>query len=204
VRVSLPAGSRRGVLGQGAWLTATSFPTRTSPVKRGKWVLTQLLCAEPPPPPPGVPNLAAETGGGGTMRQRMEAHRTQPQCAACHKVMDPIGFGLDGFDGIGAARTTDNGQPLDTTGSMPDGQAFSDAGGLASILGADARFSRCLTQKMFAFALGRGPQTSDAPYLDRLGADLTAGGDRLSALVEAIALSAPFRLRQIPSGGASP
>ena len=189
-KITLPA-NRRGLLGQASVLTVSSYPNRTSPVKRGKWVLGQLLCAAPPPPPPGVEGLKPEASPTGTTRQRMEAHRKNPTCATCHSIMDPIGFGLDSYDGIGAFRTMENGFPLDVSGTLPDGTRFVGAKELGDHLATDARFPRCVTQQLYTYALGRGPESSDDVYLD----EIAGRARKMKDIVLEIVLSQPFRER---------
>lgn len=195
-RVKLDDKARGGLLSQGSILTVTSFATRTSPVKRGKWVLTQLLCSEPPPPPPGVEGLKQETVPTGSTRDRLEAHRQNPACAACHNIMDPLGFGLEHYDGIGAWRDDENGFPVDATGTMPTGETFDGVAGLTAILADDTRFSTCVAEKLFTYALGRGRVKGDAPHLDHINEQFAAEGQRLRDLIAIIATSEPFRLRR--------
>jgi hypothetical protein len=134
VKVNLAATERRGILSQGSFLTVTSHQNRTSPVLRGKWVLTQLLCLEVPPPPPDVNVTLDPAKAGGTLRQQMEAHRANPVCATCHKQMDPIGLGLENYDAIGVHRTTDQGLPIDASGELPDGRQFNGAQQLSTLV----------------------------------------------------------------------
>ena len=157
-RVTLDGEKRGGLLTQGAILTVSSYPTRTSPPVRGKWVLENLLGAAPPPPPPDVPVLnEANLGKTVSMRERMEQHRKDPSCAVCHNQMDPIGFGLESYDAVGAWRDKDGDIPIDTSGVLPDGKSFQGAKDLKQILrGQSAAFTRNLTEKMLTFALGRG------------------------------------------------
>jgi hypothetical protein len=202
VRVALAADSpRRGLLGKAAILTVTSAPARTSPVKRGKWLLDRLLCASPPPPPPNIPSLP-EPGGatGTTVRERLEAHRRDPRCNSCHKTIDPLGFALENFDGIGAWRTTDGEAPVDASGSLPDGRAFAGAPQLAALLAEDARFTHCVTQKALTYALGRGLTRPDQCAADAIAADLAQGDATVRDLFTRIALSAPFRTQATPKG----
>jgi hypothetical protein len=201
-RVGLPP-TRRGILSQGSLLAVTSHPDRTSPVRRGQWVLQQLLCEPPPPPPPSVEGLPAEATPTGTLRQRMERHRSQPSCAACHALMDPIGFAFEGFDAVGVARTTDSGFPIDTTGTLPGtGESFADNTALAALLQRDPRFPRCVTQQMFTYALGRGPAGYDQPAIDGITAAWSAGGMRLRDLVLRVVTSESFTSRRgEPAGG---
>jgi hypothetical protein len=199
-RVSL-AGSARGggLLTQASILTLTSFPNRTSPVIRGKWVLENLLDAAPPPPPPDVPKLAetAQAELTGTLRQRMEAHRANPNCISCHAQMDPIGFGLENFDAIGQWRDRDtNNQPIDPSGTLPDGTSFQGAAGLKQILMAQKdQFCKCLTNRMLTFALGRGMEAYDKPLIDKIEGGLKAKDYKFSALILQIVESDAFQKR---------
>ncbi len=196
-RVSLAGTSRVGIVTQGSVLTVTSHSDRTSPVKRGLWVLSQLLCAAPPPPPANTAALA-EAGAmpTGTLRQRMEQHRRDPGCASCHQTMDPIGFGFEGFDGVGVTRTMDSGFPIDATGRLPTGESFESPAQLAAILANDPRYSRCVARHLLTYALGRGLGTDDDAALDGIQQAWRGGGLRLRDLVEHVALSEPFRLRR--------
>jgi hypothetical protein len=202
-RISLAETGRCGVLTQAAVLTVTSNPTRTSPVKRGKWVLENLLGAPPPAPPPGADDLkaAAHDGRPATLRQRLELHRTKPECAHCHARMDPLGFGLENFDAVGAWRDRDEGQPIDATGTLPDGRSFRGPHALRAVLkerGGD--FRRCLTEKLMTYALGRGLTLADRCAVDRVVRELSQS-DRFSALVLAIVQSEPFQKRGRASEG---
>lgn len=202
-RVPLAGSARRGVLTQGSVLLMTSYPARTSPVRRGKWVLEQLLCSPPPPPPPNVIGDFGKGPGTGTLRQRLEQHRSNAFCAACHKSMDPIGFALENFDGIGTYRTMDGGAPVDASGVLPDGRSFHDATELATILAADPQLGRCALQKMFTYALGRVPTAEDAATLDAIHEPLSAAGYPAAQLVLQIALSEAFRNRRGEGDGPS-
>jgi len=158
VKVPLAADSHRGgILAQGGFLTATSHPNKTSPVKRGKWVLNQLLCLDVPPPPPGVQTSLDQSMAGGTLRDVLEHHRADPLCSSCHNVMDPLGFGLENYDAVGAYRTLDSGIAIDSKGNLPGGATFSGAAELSSKIASDPRFANCVTQKLYAYALGRLP-----------------------------------------------
>ncbi len=200
-RVELADDARGGVLTQASILTVTSNPTRTSPVKRGKWVLEQLLGTPPPAPPPNVPELEAADGElSGTLREQMEQHRADPTCASCHKLMDPLGFGLENFDAIGRWRDREGEQEIDASGELPSGEKFFGPGELRQVLlSRAAEFRRALAEKMLVYALGRGLVASDQQALEGMVAQLEAGDDRFSALVLAIAQSAPFH--QLPAGG---
>lgn len=195
-RLPLDGTTRRGLLTHASLLAAESYPTRTSPVRRGKWVLEQLLCTPPPPPPPNVIGDFGQPGSGGTLRQRLEAHRQKPVCASCHSLMDPIGLSLEGFDAIGRARTTDEGLPVDTTGQLLDGRRFADAAELAGLLADDARLPRCAAEKLFTYAIGRHPGESDHARLDALVTAYEAGDRTVYALIEALLRSDAFRNRR--------
>ena len=198
-RVALQGTSRGGILTHASVLTVTSNPTRTSPVKRGRWVLEQLLGSPPPPPPPDVPELAEEREAvrGNTLRQRLEQHRADPACANCHAKMDPIGFALENYNAIGAFRTKDGEVEIDSTGELPDGTAFHGIADLKQILkDRKRRFARCLTEKMLTYALGRGLAYFDLPTVERIVAQLEAKDYRSSVLITEIVKSDPFRLRR--------
>jgi hypothetical protein len=198
-RVMLGDRKRGGVLTMASVLTSTSTPARTSPVKRGKWVLESILGTPPPPPAPDVGALRenADDKQKLTVRERMEKHRTNPQCAACHARMDPIGFGLENYDAIGAWRDQDDGLPIDPTAKLPDGQAFTGAEELRKILLArKGDFIRCLTEKMMTYALGRGIEFSDRAAVRKIGDSIARQDDKLSALVAEIVKSYPFRYRR--------
>ncbi|MCB9681125.1 MAG: DUF1592 domain-containing protein [Alphaproteobacteria bacterium] len=182
-------------------LTATSYPTRTSPVKRGVWVLSSLLCDEPPPPPADVPGFPEPDASASTVRERLAAHRTNPSCAACHDRMDPIGLSFEHFNGIGAWREVDQGETIDATGQLPDGTALDGVGSLADVLVDDPRFGHCLAEKTFTYALNRKPGTDDAPYIDDVDKALHAGGFTLESLLTAIVTSDPFRMQGTASSG---
>ncbi|MBN9689653.1 MAG: DUF1592 domain-containing protein [Verrucomicrobia bacterium] len=198
VRVSLVGTPRQGLLTQGSILTLTSNPTRTSPVKRGKWVLENLLATPPPPPPPNVPELEAGEKLTGTLRQRMEKHRENAMCASCHERMDPIGFALEHFDGIGGYREKDGNEVVETAGALSSGEAFQDHRELNQVLAAAKRddFLRCLTEKMLTYALGRGLEYYDKPAVQKIVGQLKSGEGRFSTLVLGVVESAPFQMRR--------
>jgi len=205
-RVSLDGTPRRGVLTQASVLTVTSTPTRTSPVKRGKWVLEDLLGTPPPPAPPSVPALPIDSHPvTGTMREQMEQHRVDPVCASCHARMDPIGFGLENFDAIGRWRTQDGTAPIDPAGKLVSGESFKSAIELIAILGDQKRdhFVRNLSEKMLTYALGRGIEPYDRPAVDRIMEETAAGGYRFSSLVTAVIKSLPFEYQRAGTGGDS-
>lgn len=199
-RVKLTDGRRGGVLTQASVLTVTSNPTRTSPVKRGRWVLEQLLGTPPPPPPPNVPELKDDKNAElkGSLRQRMEQHRADPNCASCHARMDPLGFGLENYDAVGAWREKDGGFPIDSSGTLPNGASFQGPTDLKKILKGRSRdFARCLTEKMLIYALGRGLESRDRCVLDAIVEELPRRDYRFSALATAIVKSQPFRNRSV-------
>jgi hypothetical protein len=194
-RVSLVGTPRGGVLTQGAILAVTSSPTRTSPVRRGKWILENLLGVSPPPPPSGVEALreGQEVGASGTLRQRLEAHRTDPACASCHRRMDPLGFGLENFDAVGRWRTEDEGGPIDASGTLSRSRTFRGPAELrALLLSRRDAFARCLSEKMLTYALGRGLTRADRREVDGIAEALAREGYRFSALVRAVVESRPF------------
>ena len=195
-RVDVTGTARGGLLGLGSVLTVTSFPTRTSPVRRGKWVLEQLMCAPPPPPPAGVEGELDDVDPNASLRERLAQHRADPTCATCHDQMDPIGLGMEAFDGIGAFRTMHGGRPVDASGRLPDGQAFVGTRALAAALATDRRFTDCFAQKMFVYALGRGNEPADHCELRRLRAAFGEADHRVSDLVASMATSRSFTHRR--------
>jgi Protein of unknown function (DUF1592)/Protein of unknown function (DUF1588)/Protein of unknown function (DUF1585)/Protein of unknown function (DUF1587)/Protein of unknown function (DUF1595)/Ca-dependent carbohydrate-binding module xylan-binding/Planctomycete cytochrome C len=192
--VSLKGTGRAGLLTQASILAVTSNPTRTSPVKRGKWILDNLLGKSPPPAPPGVPELE-KVKLSGTLRQRLEQHRLDPACANCHKLMDPIGFALENFDAIGRYRTQDQNQPIDSTGELPDGTLVRNAQELRAVLSSKHRddFVQCLTEKMLTYALGRGLEYYDKCAVDKIMGELKQDNYRFSTLLTEIINSDPFQ-----------
>ncbi|HEX8203613.1 MAG TPA: DUF1592 domain-containing protein [Isosphaeraceae bacterium] len=196
-QVQLKDDRRGGVLTQASVLTVTSNPTRTSPVKRGKWILEQILGTPPPPPPPDVPDLKEEKKPTGSVRQRLEQHRANPSCAVCHARMDPLGFGLENFDATGAWRDRDGSFPIDASGTLPSGRSFSGPGQLKAILlDRKEEFARCLTEKMLTYALGRGLEDPDRCVVERIVAELARDRYRFSRLVLGVVRSDPFRNRK--------
>jgi len=198
-RVELPAGSPRGgVLTMGSVLLATSQPTRTSPVIRGKWILEQILGTPPPPPPPNVPPLEAKhIDPNLPIKKRLEIHRDSPDCAGCHAKIDPIGFALENFDAVGAFRTMDGPNPVDASGELPNGTKFTGAGDLKRIVKGD-KFVHGLAEKMMIYALGRGLERYDKRALAAVVSATRQSGHRFSALVLAIVKSDPFLKRKSP------
>jgi hypothetical protein len=198
-RVTLQDRGRGGLLTQASVLTVTSNPTRTSPVKRGKWILEQILGAPPPSPPPNVPELSEDKKdvAAASLRQRMEVHRRNPACANCHAKMDPIGFALENFNAVGAFRTKDGSFDIDATGEFADGTKFTGPAELkAIVLQRKEEFTRCLTEKLLIYALGRGLEYYDRPTVERIVKALSAGNYKFSVLINQIVQSDAFRKRR--------
>ena len=195
---------RVGILGHGSILTVTSYPTRTSPVLRGKWILENLIGAPPPPPPPDVPDLpdASEDGAPATVRARLEAHRANPACASCHQMMDPLGFALESFDAIGRWRTTDNasGAAIDPSGTLPGGTAFDGVAELRMALLDEpwrSEFVGTFAKKLLTYALGRGVESFDQSAIRQIVRDAAADDHRWSAIITGIVKSVPFQMREV-------
>jgi hypothetical protein len=196
-RVTVTQDARRGLLGKGSVLMATSHSDRTAPVVRGKWILENVLGSPPPAPPPNVPPLQTEPGAAPkTMRERMEQHRANPACASCHKAMDPIGFAMENMDAVGAWRTLEAGAPIDASGQLTDGTVVNGVVDLRqALLRRPEIFVSTLTEKLMIYALGRGLQPADMPVVRRIVREAGAQDYRFSALIGGIVHSAPFRLR---------
>ena len=199
-RVALPDAARRGLLGHGSFLTVTSASNRTSPVKRGKWILENLLGATVPSPPPGVEtNLEKTVAHGSTptsLRQRLEQHRANPSCASCHAVMDPIGFSLEPFDLIGKERDTDDGIPVNAAGTLVDGTRLDGPASLRrALLDRREAFVATAAEKLLTYALGRRIEYFDMPAVRAIARDTARNGHRFSALVTGIVQSAPFQMK---------
>jgi hypothetical protein len=196
-RVELDGEQRSGIVTQASILRVSSYATRTSPVLRGKWVLDTLLGTAPPPPPDGIPPLVEkDLGTAASMRQRLEQHRANPSCAACHNSMDPIGFSLENYDAAGAWRTIDGNFDIDSSGTLPDGRAIRGAKGLKEVLKADAPlFAHNFTEKLMTYALGRGLERSDQPVVEKISQDIASEDYRFMSLVSQIVNSRPFRMR---------
>ena len=196
-RVELPADSERGgVMTMGAVLTLTSNTTRTSPVKRGLFVLDQMLGAPPPPPPADIPPLeqAVHANPNATVRERLAAHVAVASCAACHNRLDPIGLAFEHFDAIGQWRDTENGKPVDSTGTLPDGAVLTGSADLKrTIMARSDQFVESLSSKVLTYALGRGVEPFDRPAIRAIAQRTRAQSDRFSALIESIVLSETFR-----------
>jgi mono/diheme cytochrome c family protein len=198
-RVTLANEARRGILGQASVLTVTSYPNRTSPVERGKWILTNLLGVPPQPPPPDVPPLQETSADGKvlSLRERMERHRANPVCAGCHKVMDPIGFALESFDGVGRWRNTEEGVAINTTGTLFNGAEVEGIVGLRRNLVAQPEiFVGVMTEKMLTYALGRGLEYYDMPAVRKIVRDAKSRDFRFSSIVLGIARSTPFQMKE--------
>ncbi|MDA0282944.1 MAG: DUF1592 domain-containing protein [Planctomycetota bacterium] len=198
-KVSLNAQQRAGILTHASILTLTSNPDRTSPVKRGKWILENILGESPPPPPPGVPELEETRKGNpnASMREQLELHRADPGCASCHRTMDVLGFGFENFDAIGRWRDKDGSQTIDSSGKLPSGEAFSGPAELVRLLkGRRAEFARCLSEKMLTYALGRGLEYYDRCATDVILKRLNDNDYRFSELVLGIVTSKPFQKRR--------
>jgi hypothetical protein len=195
-RVDAP--HRGGVLSEGAVLLVTSYPTRTSPVLRGKWILENILGSPPPPPPPNVPPLSdnAEISAH-SLREQLEKHRADRACASCHAKIDPLGFSLEQFDAIGRFRTEEGGAPVEASGSLPDGTAVDGLAGLRKlILDRRDEFVECLAAKMLTYALGRGLESYDQPAVRAIRRRAAADEYRFSSLVVGVVNSVPFRMRK--------
>ncbi|HKV37879.1 MAG TPA: DUF1592 domain-containing protein, partial [Blastocatellia bacterium] len=198
-RVHLAKDTHRGgILTQASVLTVSSYATRTSPVLRGKWVLENLLNAAPPPPPPDVPNLdESKIGRASSLREQLEEHRKNPTCASCHSRMDPLGFGLENFNAIGAWRIRDGQFPIDASGTLPDGRTFEGPGGLEAILMSQPdKFADCLARKLLTYGLGRGLESYDDTAVKKIVSQAKANNYRFSSLIMAIVESEPFQMRK--------
>ncbi len=197
-RVSLKGQPRAGVLTHASILTLTSNPTRTSPVKRGKWVLENLLATPPPPPAPNVPELDGQKELTGTLRQRMEQHRANPTCASCHTKMDAIGFALENYDGIGAFRALDGGAPIDPSGEFSAADKFRGPVELASLLARQKKddYVRCMVEKMLTYSLGRGLEYYDRTATKEIAEGLAKRRHTFSGLVLEVVNSVPFQKRR--------
>jgi hypothetical protein len=197
-RVELTTPERGGVLSHGSVLAVSSYPTRTSVVIRGKYILQNILGTPPPPPPPDVPQLDEQAvGTKASLRQQMESHRTTAICASCHSRMDPLGFALENYDAIGKWRTMDGEFPVDSSGVLPDGKRFSSPAEMRTILNERLdEFSRTLTEKMLVYALGRGLERYDRPTVRQITGRVEASGHGLQTLVREVVKSLPFQSRR--------
>jgi len=206
-RVPLDGLRRAGLITQASVLTTTSMPNRTSPVARGAWVLTRLLCAPPPPPPPDVPALPeADLQAPTTARVLLERHRKDPNCASCHRMIDPIGLGLENYDAIGRWRDEDLGAAIDAAGELPDGSRFEGAVELGALLARDPRVASCLAANFFTYAVSRHPTAGspDDRHVQAILRSTDKGGVHLQDLVLAMVQSDPFRLRRGEPDATSP
>ncbi|PYR43184.1 MAG: hypothetical protein DMF93_03835, partial [Acidobacteria bacterium] len=196
-RVAFADGIRGGLLGQGSVLTVTSYPNRTSVTMRGRWLLANILGAPPPPPPPDIPALK-EAGADGqprSLRERMELHRKNPACAACHQRMDPLGFALENFDALGKWREASDGAPIDPAAAFPDGSRFEGIRGLRALLaGHKEDFARTLAEKLLAYAIGRGLDYRDMPAVRAIARDAARADYSWSSIVVGIVKSPPFSM----------
>lgn len=195
-QVSLAGTQRRGVLTHASVLTVTSNPTRTSPVKRGKWVLEQLMCIPPPPPPPGVEGLPEDVNAE-TLREKLALHREDPVCASCHDMMDPIGLALEHFDAVGQWREDDNGGTIDTTNTFFTGEPFEGHGEMIDLVVKSESLERCATTKIMTYAMGRlATEEKDWCAIDAATYAALENGGSLSDIIAEVAKSAPFRMRR--------
>jgi mono/diheme cytochrome c family protein len=197
-KVDLTTDQRGGLLGQAGVLTVSSYPTRTSVVIRGKYVLENILGTPPPPPPPDVPALdETKIGASGTLRQQMEQHRSNPVCASCHSKMDVLGFGLENYDGVGKWRTTDGKFPVDSSGTLPNGKTFNGPAQMREVLmGELPQFAHCLTEKLLTYSLGRGLEPFDRRTETSIEKALAASDYKFQTLIFEIVRSMPFQMRR--------
>jgi len=197
-RVELTNDQRGGVLSQGSVLAVSSYPSRTSPTIRGKYILNNILGTPPPPPPPDVPALDdSKVGSAVSLRKQLEAHRSNPVCASCHNRMDVLGFGLENYDAIGKWRTMDGKFPIDVGGTMPNGKSFKTAAEMRTVLmGSLPQVGRCLTEKIMTYALGRGMQTYDNRTIEAINTRVAADGYKFQTLIYEVVRSLPFQSRR--------
>lgn len=202
-RVALPNRQRGGILGMASVLTATSYPLRTSPVQRGKWILENILGDPPSPPPPDAGVLPPDDKGRHnlTLRQQLERHRRDARCASCHSKMDPLGLALESYDGIGRWRTENHGRPINASTTMWDGQAVDGPVALKDwLMGREDAFLRTATRKLLIYALGRDVALPDEKVMDSIVAEVRMANGKVRALIKAVAMSYPFRHRRGPGG----
>jgi hypothetical protein len=199
-RVALTNPERGGLLSHGSILTVTSYPTRTSPVLRGKWILENIVGAPPPPPPPDIPDLADSANGSAKdLRAALQAHRAKAACASCHDRLDPLGFALENYDATGRFRAEEGGAKIDASGALPGGVMLDGPGDLKRILSErQDEFVDCLTEKLLTYALGRGLEHYDMPAIRQIRRETARGGYQFSALVNALVNSVPFQMRRSP------
>jgi hypothetical protein len=202
--VVLASPERGGILTHGSILTVTSYPTRTSPVLRGKWILENVMVAPPPPPPPDVPDLADSANTSAkNLRQALEKHRENAACASCHSRLDPLGFALENFDAIGKFRAKEGDVEIDASGLMPNGTTVRGPGDLKKVL-LERRdeFVECLAEKLLTYALGRGLEHPDMPAVRQIRREAARNSYKFSALALAIVNSTPFQKRKVPARAA--
>jgi mono/diheme cytochrome c family protein len=197
-RVTFENGERGGLLRHGSILMVTSYATRTSPVIRGKWILSNILGVPPPPPPVTPPPLKEHTAGKATtMRERLAEHRANPACAGCHKLMDPVGFSMENYDAVGRWRNAEDGVPIDASGGLPDGSKFEGVAGLQqALLSRPEVFAGTFTEKLMTYALGRGVEYYDAPAVRKVVGEARTSDFRFSSFILGIVNSTPFQMRR--------
>jgi hypothetical protein len=199
-RVTLTDENRRGLLGHASILTITSYPNRTSPVLRGKWIMENVLGTPPPPPLPNVPALEENTPGAAakSVRERLAAHRESPVCATCHDVMDPLGLALENFDAVGRWRTRELGGVIDASGQLADGTPVDGAKSLReALVGSEDQFVQATVEKLLTYALGRGLEYTDMPTVRSIAHQAESDDYRFSSLILELANSRPFRMRMV-------
>jgi hypothetical protein len=199
-KVPVNGEERGGVITQASVLMVSSYPTRTSPVVRGKWILENILATPPPPPPPNVPDLKAEAANSAKdLRAALEKHRSNPACASCHVRLDAMGFSLENFDAIGKFRAVEDGVKVDASGSLPGGIHFVGPAGLKQMLmGRKEYFVECISEKLLTYALGRGLEHYDLPVVRQIRREASAKEFRFSEVVLAVVNSVPFQMRRTP------
>jgi hypothetical protein len=197
-RVELTGDQRSGVLTQASVLTVSSYPTRTSVVLRGKYLLENILNAPPPPPPPDLPRLNEDTiGKAASLRQQMEQHRSDALCASCHSKMDVLGFGMENYDAIGRWRTQDGKFPVDSSGAFPNGKSFNGPSEMKTLLkDSMPEFTRCLVEKMLTYALGRGVEAFDRRAVQDIVRQASQQNYRMQSVILGIVHSTPFQQRR--------
>jgi len=197
-RVELTTDQRGGILSQASVLTVSSYPTRTSVVIRGKYILDNILGSPPPPPPPDVPQLdEAAVGATASLRQQMEKHRADAMCASCHTKMDGLGFGLENYNGIGKWRSMDGKFPVDATGTLPNGKTFATPAEMRAVMQSQLpEFAHCLVEKMLTYALGRGLGPNDRRTVEGIARNLQARNYPFQTLIYEIVHSLPFQARR--------
>lgn len=200
-RVALTGPQRGGVLTQGSVLLVTSYPNRTSPVLRGKWILESILGAPPPPPPPNVPVLADSAGDSPkNLREELEKHRANVACAVCHSRLDPLGFALENFDAVGKFRASEGGSPIEASGAMPNGTVIDGPAGLKKVLlSRKDEFVESFSNLLLTYALGRGTEYYDQPAVREIRRQAEQNDYRFSSIVMAIVNSVPFEMRRTPA-----